>query len=81
MQPEHKKRRSQSQRRHSRLLHVSRRNPTMYRAATLEDMSETVDQYSERMRRAEVDVNQSEKGLARAQRQVGFPSAIERAAS
>ena len=74
MYRKHKKRRSEAQRRHDTLLHLSRDNPAGYRAATLEAMTETVKEQRQRVLVAEADAEGCKKALDNAQNQV-HPSA------
>ena len=66
-----RKRRSEAQRRHAKLLHKSRRDPAAYRKATLEAMSKTVEEYRERARVADANTERYEKEISKAENQVG----------
>ena len=63
--------RSEAQRRHDRHLHQSRRDPHAYTLVSLEDMSQTVQEYRERACKAEADAEISKKALAATEQQVG----------
>ena len=67
---QHKKRRSEAQRRHDTLLHKSRCDRAAYCVATLEGMTETVEQHRERARAAEADADHNKKALVAVQNQV-----------
>jgi len=67
-----KKRRSEAQRRHAKLLHKSRRDPTAYREATLEAMSKTAEEHRERARVAEANTERYEKEISKAENRVGL---------
>jgi hypothetical protein len=73
-----RKRRSEAQRRHDKILHKSRRDPVAYQRASLEAMSETVEEHRERARVAEADAEHSKKVLFGAQNQVGLLAGTKR---
>ena len=65
-----KKHRSDAQRRHDAHLHLSRHDPLAYAVTSLEDMSQTVQECRERMRRAEADAKSSKEALTTIEYQV-----------
>ena len=67
-----RKQRSEAQRRHDAHLHKSRCDPHAYTVATLEDMSQTVQEYRKRTREAEADAESSKEALATTEHQVCF---------
>lgn len=66
-----KKRRSEAQHRHAKLLHKSRRDPAAYREATLEAVSKTAEEYRQRARVAEANAERDKKEISKAENQVG----------